>query len=105
MKSPKQQTENKPAAISTAAKSDPMLWPIVAGLLAFAFALLEIYRPALGKPPFYPHDPRVVAVATDADLPAPHPARVNLNDVEAVADCVLAHAAPLPEVLAALATG
>lgn len=50
MKSPKQPTENKPAAIAAAAKSDPARWPILIGLLVFAFTLLEIYRPALGGP-------------------------------------------------------
>ena len=50
MKSPKQPTESKPAVIAAAVKSDPMRWPIVIGLLVFAFTLLEIYRPALGGP-------------------------------------------------------
>ena len=63
---------------------------------------LEIYRPALGKPALYPDDPAIVAVATDAPLAAPHPPRVDLNDIAAVADCVLMHAVPLPEVLALL---
>ena len=31
---------------------------------------IEIVRPSLGKPPFYPDDPDVIAVATDGDLPA-----------------------------------
>jgi molybdopterin-guanine dinucleotide biosynthesis protein B len=66
---------------------------------------LEIHRPALGKPVFYRDDPAVVAVATDASLTAPHPPRVDLNDIAAVADCVLLHALPLPEVLAALRSG
>jgi molybdopterin-guanine dinucleotide biosynthesis adapter protein len=60
---------------------------------------LEIHRPALGKPALYCDDPAVVAVATDAVLSAPHPPRVDLNDIPAVADCVLACALPLPDVL------
>jgi molybdopterin-guanine dinucleotide biosynthesis adapter protein len=64
---------------------------------------LEVYRPVIGKPPLYPDDPRVVAVASDAALPAPHPPRIDLNDMSAVATAVLAHAQPLPIVLATLA--
>jgi molybdopterin-guanine dinucleotide biosynthesis protein B len=60
---------------------------------------LEIHRPALGKPALYLDDPAVVAVATDGVLTLPHPLRVDLNDSAAVADCVLACAAPLPDVL------
>jgi molybdopterin-guanine dinucleotide biosynthesis protein B len=63
---------------------------------------LEIHRPALGKPALYLDDPAVVAVATDGVLDAPHPPRVDLNDIAAVADCVLACALPLPDVLALL---
>ena len=64
---------------------------------------LEIHRPALGKPPLYRNDKAVVAVATDALLPAPHPQQVDLNDTAAVGDCVLAHARPLADVLDLLA--
>lgn len=64
---------------------------------------LEVFRAALGKPALYIDDPHVVAVATDADLPGKHPRSVDLNDAAAVADCVLACARPLDEVLAALA--
>jgi molybdopterin-guanine dinucleotide biosynthesis adapter protein len=63
---------------------------------------LEIHRPALGKPALFIDDPAVVAVATDVVLPATHPPQVDLNDMAAVADCVLAHALPLPYVLALL---
>lgn len=67
---------------------------------------LEIYRPAVGKPPLYVVDARVLAVATDAPLPAgAHPPAVDLNDLEAVATRILDCAAPLPRVLAALEGG
>jgi len=63
---------------------------------------LEVYRAVVGKPPLYPQDPRVLAVATDTPLPGPHPPSVDLNDAAAVADCVLAHAQPLRLVQGAL---
>ncbi len=63
---------------------------------------LEVYRPALGKPPLYLEDARVLAVATDAPLTGMHPPAVELNDGEAVVARILDCAASLPRVLAAL---
>ncbi|WP_199154058.1 molybdopterin-guanine dinucleotide biosynthesis protein B [Chromobacterium sp. ASV23] len=45
---------------------------------------LEIYRPALGKPPLFESDPGVIAVASDSALDAPCPV-LDLNHPEAVA--------------------
>lgn len=63
---------------------------------------LEVYRPAVGKPPLFTADPGILAVASDALLPAPHPRRVALDDIQAVADCVLECARPLGQTLALL---
>ena len=63
---------------------------------------LEVWRAAVGKPALYPDDPRILAVATDSRLVAPHPPSVSLDDMAAVADIVLGCARPLPEVLEAL---
>ncbi len=56
---------------------------------------IEIHRAAVGKPPLYPDDPQIAAIASDpvmADAPIPH---VDLNDVQAIADAVERHALPL----------
>ena len=66
---------------------------------------LEVYRAVVGKPPLYPGDPQVLAVATDGALAAPHPRRVDLDDTAAVAACVLDCARPLPDVLEMLSAG
>jgi molybdopterin-guanine dinucleotide biosynthesis protein B len=63
---------------------------------------LEVFRSALGEPPLFAADPRILAVATDAPLLLPHPPRVDLNDAAAVLEQVLACARPLPEVLGLL---
>lgn len=63
---------------------------------------LEVYRVEPGEPPLFATDPRILVVATDAPLPAPHPPVVDLNDAAAVMEQVLACARPLPEVLALL---
>jgi molybdopterin-guanine dinucleotide biosynthesis protein B len=56
-----------------------------------AYPKIEVYRAALGAPPLYPGDPGIIAVATDAGLPADgHPPVLPLDDPRAVADFILA---------------
>jgi molybdopterin-guanine dinucleotide biosynthesis protein B len=64
---------------------------------------LEVHRPALGKSLLCTGDARIRAVASDAKLTGPHPPLIDLNDVAAVAEAVLAAAEPLERVLAQLA--
>ncbi len=52
---------------------------------------LEVHRPALGKPALYPEDPNIVAVASDEVIAGLTLPRFDLNDVEAIADFVIAH--------------
>lgn len=78
---------------------------VVEGFKHAAHPRLEVYRPAVGKPPLFASDPRILAVASDGQLPSPHPRRVDLNDVQAVADCVLECARPLDGTLALLEVG
>jgi len=56
---------------------------------------LEIYRAALGKPPLFPDDPAIVAVASDRPLPQAKIPVIDRDDVESIADLLIAHAAPL----------
>ena len=51
---------------------------------------LEVHRPALGKPLLCDEDPRIVAVASDAPLPGLALPQLDLNDVEAIADFIVA---------------
>ncbi|WP_338620927.1 molybdopterin-guanine dinucleotide biosynthesis protein B [Paludibacterium sp. THUN1379] len=60
---------------------------LLEGQKQLALPKLEVYRPGVGKPPRYPADPRIIAVASDAALDAPIPV-LDLNDIEAVADFV-----------------
>ena len=50
MKSPKRPAENKPVATDSPASFAQARWPMLLGLFLFAFALLEVYRPALSGP-------------------------------------------------------
>lgn len=63
---------------------------LVEGFRHARYPKIEVWRPALGEAPLYPHDPDILAVASD--VPAPHgahPTWLDLNDVEAVARFVL----------------
>ncbi|HTT03403.1 MAG TPA: molybdopterin-guanine dinucleotide biosynthesis protein B [Steroidobacteraceae bacterium] len=63
---------------------------------------LEVFRRALGKSPLYAADPRIIAIASDQDLPDASVPVVDLNDVPAVAQLVIERAEPLADVLALL---
>jgi molybdopterin-guanine dinucleotide biosynthesis adapter protein len=63
---------------------------------------IEVYRAANGKPPLHPDDDCIVALVSDGgDSPAGLP-HASIDDIPAAADLVLAHAAPVPAVLARL---
>jgi molybdopterin-guanine dinucleotide biosynthesis protein B len=74
---------------------------LVEGFKRDACPKLEVYRPAIGKPPIHPEDSRIVAVASDQWIEASVPF-VDLNDADAIADLVDSLAQPLEAVLAAL---
>jgi molybdopterin-guanine dinucleotide biosynthesis adapter protein len=63
---------------------------LVEGFKYAAYPKIEVYRAALGALPLYPRDADIIAVATDAPLPAgEHPRRLPLDAPEAVADFIL----------------
>lgn len=77
------------------AKLAPVDLVIVEGFKHGAHPKLEIFRAAVGKPPLHPDDPHIVAVASDAPVPAARVPVVGLDDVDAIADLMLARAAPI----------
>jgi molybdopterin-guanine dinucleotide biosynthesis protein B len=50
-------------------RMDPVDLVLVEGYKAHPFPKLEVYRPSLGKPPIWPDQADVVAVASDVSLP------------------------------------
>ncbi|HSR62564.1 MAG TPA: molybdopterin-guanine dinucleotide biosynthesis protein B, partial [Gammaproteobacteria bacterium] len=53
---------------------------------------IEIIRPALGKPPLYPDDPDIIAIATDAELPDKTSLPIlDLNSPEDVSEFIIRH--------------
>jgi molybdopterin-guanine dinucleotide biosynthesis protein B len=72
---------------------------LVEGFKTQAHPKLEVFRAALGKPPLHPDDSNIVAIASDGPVQASVPV-VSLDDAEAVADILVAKAAPLDTVVA-----
>lgn len=74
---------------------DGVDWVLVEGFKHSDLLKIEVWRAASGKPVRYPDDDFIAAVATDSPdrLPAPTALDVlDLNDAEAVAEWLLAHA-------------
>jgi molybdopterin-guanine dinucleotide biosynthesis protein B len=80
------------------AKMSPVDLVLVEGFKRDAFPKLEIHRAANGKPLIQPDDPYIVAIASDTPLPQAKVPVVDLNDVEKIADLLLAHAVPVAAV-------
>lgn len=69
---------------------------LIEGYKAAAVPKIEIHRPSYGKPPLWPENPHVVAVASDAALDCPLPV-LPLDDAEAVAAFILGFNQDIPE--------
>ena len=76
------------------AKLAPVDLVIVEGYKREAHPKLEVHRAAVGKPLLHPDDPHIVAIASDQPVPAGVPV-VALDNVDAIADIILRHAAPI----------
>ena len=71
---------------------------LVEGFKREAHPKLEVYRASVGKPLLAPDDPNIVAIASDGPVAA-RVQVVSLDDVDAVADILVAKARPLDAVL------
>lgn len=77
-------------------RMDPVDLVLVEGYKTHPFPKLEVYRPALGKPPLWPNDPDVIAVASDSALAIDERTLLPLNDPAAIAAWVLSRLPTLP---------
>ena len=81
-------------------KLTPVDLVLVEGFKRDPFPKIEIHRVANGKPLLQPDDPHIIAIASDIALPdAPVPV-VNLDDIAAIADLLLARAIPVAAAVA-----
>jgi molybdopterin-guanine dinucleotide biosynthesis protein B len=81
-------------------RMSPADFILVEGFKRDAHVKIEVHRVANGKPWLYPEDPGIKAAATDAreGLPA-HLPHAHLDDIEAIASLILAHARPIEEII------
>ena len=83
---------NLPALVG---KMSPVDLILVEGFKRDAFPKIEIHRVANGKPLIHPDDPHIVAIAADTALPQATVPVIDLDDIDAIADLVLARAVQL----------
>lgn len=83
-------------------KLSPCDLVLVEGFKSERHPKIEVFRASVGKAPLHPRDESIVAVVSDQPLPDVGVPWVDLNDIPAVADLVLANAQPLETVLAGL---
>lgn len=77
------------------AKMSPVDLVLVEGFKRDAFPKLEIHRAENGKPLIHPEDPHIVAIAADTELPQAKVPVIDLNDIDAIADLLMAKAVPI----------
>jgi molybdopterin-guanine dinucleotide biosynthesis protein B len=70
------------------ARMQPVDLVLVEGYKAHSFPKLEVHRPLLGKPPIWPEQADIVAIASDVPLRANRPV-LSLNDPAAVAEWIV----------------
>lgn len=85
-----QQTEVRLHTLLHELNQDDLDLVLVEGFKNESFPKIELHRPALGQPLLFPNDENIVAIATDAPVPADTAGRVvlDLNNVDGIADFV-----------------
>ncbi len=73
------------------ARMTPVDLLLIEGFKTEAHDKIEVFRPVTGRDPLHPHDPHIVAVATDAALPDLDRPRLDLNDTDAIAAFIRTH--------------
>lgn len=78
----------EPPLADLLAKLQPVDLVLVEGFKREAIPKLEVWRAETGKPPLHPADPSIVAVASDGPIADPTRMRLDIDDIEAIADFV-----------------
>jgi molybdopterin-guanine dinucleotide biosynthesis protein B len=78
----------EPPLAALLAKLQPVDLVLVEGFKRESYPKLEVWRAGTGKPPLHPEDPSIVAVASDGPIADPARQRLDIDDIEAIADFV-----------------
>lgn len=82
--------EPEPALDSLVERMAPCDLLLVEGFKRAALPKLEVFRRVVGEAPLHPHDPHIVAVASDETFEAPIPV-LDLNQPQAICEFILKH--------------
>lgn len=85
------ETARPASAAELAGRLAPVDLVLVEGFKREAHDKIEVHRPALGKPPLWPDDPYIVAVASPTPLPDCPLPQLPLDEAERIAAFVVAH--------------
>jgi molybdopterin-guanine dinucleotide biosynthesis protein B len=83
--------EPEPTPLDLIGRITPVDLLLVEGFKKHPHPKLEVYRPSVGKPVLFAEDPNVVAIATDAPLSPLPVTKLDINDIEAIANFVIMH--------------
>ena len=87
--------ENKAPKEATLAELLTLISPsdivLVEGFKTATHPKIEVYRHTLGTEPLYKDNNTIVAIASDADIPAAHIPVINLNDAVAITDFIMSN--------------
>jgi molybdopterin-guanine dinucleotide biosynthesis protein B len=86
--------EPEPPLAELLAKLAPADLVIIEGFKRHVHPKLEVFRASVGKPALYPEDDCVVAIASDAPVPEAQLPVLMLDDVESIANMLMAEALP-----------
>ena len=81
----------EPSVEELVARLSPVDLLLIEGFKKESHPKLEIHRPSVGKPLLCREDPQIVAVASDELLDGLKVPCLDLNDIAAIADFVIAH--------------
>jgi molybdopterin-guanine dinucleotide biosynthesis protein B len=98
-------SEAEPKLAALLGRLSPVDLVIIEGYKAEPHPKLEVHRAAVGAPLLAPHDPAIVAIASDVALPAAKVPVVDLDDIDHIVDILIRHAAPRDAVLATMKAG
>jgi len=84
--------EPEPALETLLMRLSPVDIVLIEGYKRAPHPKIEVFRAANGKPPLHPQDPSIIAVASDAALVEAKRPVFELDDAEAIAAFVIAHA-------------
>jgi molybdopterin-guanine dinucleotide biosynthesis protein B len=77
----------------------PVDFVLIEGYKPEPLAKIEVHRVENGKPFIFPDDSTIVAVATDHASEFKNPPKYELSDAFGLADCIVANAMPLADLL------